>query len=151
MVDAAARAAPAVDATIEAREIPAGRARAALEDGSVGAVVAGGRIESTEQPDEELVALLQSANRQARAAEALRQAGVSPDEARRALAPPPLEITTIEPVDEDADAIAGFTFFIILVLYGQLLTYGYWVSAGVVEEKASCSRRSGPRTCSPGR
>ena len=28
-------------------------------------------------------------------------------------------------------------FFAVLLLYGQLLTYGYWVAAGVVEEKAS--------------
>jgi ABC-2 type transport system permease protein len=137
VVEAAAGAAPSVDVTIEAREVPAGQVRAALEDGTVDAVVAGSRIESTEEPDEELVALLQSANRQARAAEVLRQAGVSRDAVRRALAPPPLDIATIDPVDEDADAVAGFTFFIILVLYGQLLTYGYWVSAGVVEEKAS--------------
>ncbi len=28
-------------------------------------------------------------------------------------------------------------FFTILILYGQLLTYGFWVASGVVEEKAS--------------
>ena len=31
----------------------------------------------------------------------------------------------------------GFAFFAVLLLYGQLLTYGYWVAAGVVEEKSS--------------
>ena len=44
---------------------------------------------------------------------------------------------TAEPVDPDRDAKAGLAFFAILILYGQLLTYGYWVAAGVVEEKAS--------------
>ncbi len=39
-------------------------------------------------------------------------------------------VATIEPVDEDADAKSGYTFFIVLILYGQLLTYGYWVAAG---------------------
>ncbi len=58
-------------------------------------------------------------------------------EAQQALAPPPLEVATLEPVDPEEDAKAGIAFFTVLILYGQLLTYGYWVSAGVVEEKAS--------------
>ena len=47
------------------------------------------------------------------------------------------EVSTIEPVDAEEDGKAGVAFFTILLLYGQLLTYGYWVAAGVVEEKAS--------------
>ena len=46
-------------------------------------------------------------------------------------------MVTVEPVDPDRDAKAGIAFFAILILYGQLLTYGYWVAAGVVEEKSS--------------
>ena len=42
-----------------------------------------------------------------------------------------------EPVDPDRDAKAGLAFFTILILYGQLLTYGFWVATGVVEEKSS--------------
>ena len=57
--------------------------------------------------------------------------------AQRILDPQPLKLSTLEPVDPDEDAKAGLTFFIVLILYGQLLTYGYWVAAGVVEEKAS--------------
>ena len=41
------------------------------------------------------------------------------------------------PMDPDRDAKAGLAFFVILILYGQLLTYGFWVATGVVEEKAS--------------
>ena len=37
----------------------------------------------------------------------------------------------------DRDAKAGLAFFTVLILYGQLLTYGFWVATGVVEEKAS--------------
>ena len=137
VVQSAARAAPAADIRIEPVEVSAGEARTALDDGTVDAVVSAGTIESTDEPSDDLVTLLQASNRQVQAADALRQAGVSSEEAQRALDPPPLKVSTIEPVDEDADAVAGFTFFIILVLYGQLLTYGYWVAAGVVEEKAS--------------
>jgi ABC-2 type transport system permease protein len=138
VVEAAAAAGRGVDVTIDARSVdsPAPGADALLEDGSVDAVVADGQIRSKEEPDDQLVTLLQAANRQVRAVDSLEQAGVTAEEAQRALQPPPLEISTIEPVDED-DGKAGVAFFAILILYGQLLTYGYWVAAGVVEEKAS--------------
>jgi ABC-2 type transport system permease protein len=138
VVQAAADAGRAADVTIEARQVgsPGPPADVALEDGSLDAVVIDGQIRSKEDPDDELVTLLQSANRQVQAVDTLEQAGVSADEARRALAPPPLEISTLEPPDED-DGKAGVAFFAAIILYGQLLTYGYWVAAGVVEEKAS--------------
>jgi ABC-2 type transport system permease protein len=117
IVDAAAQAARGGDVTIE--PVPVTNVRAALEDGSIDAAVQGGRILSKAKPPDELVALLQAGN------------------ASRVKAPPPLRVSTIEPVDENADAKSGYTFFIVLILYGQLLTYGYWVAAGVVEEKAS--------------
>ena len=56
---------------------------------------------------------------------------------RAALSPEPLRVTTIEPVDDREDTLGGLAFFTILILYGQLLTYGFWVASGVVEEKAS--------------
>jgi ABC-2 type transport system permease protein len=137
VVESAAAAARGVDIEIEAREVDGAQATAALEDGSVDAVVIGGEIRSADEPPDELLALLQGANREVRAAESLRQAGVSEQEAQQALAPPPLEVVTLEPVDPEEDAKAGIAFFTVLILYGQLLTYGYWVSSGVVEEKAS--------------
>lgn len=82
--------------------------------------LSGGVIRSDEPPDEELVSLLQVANQ---------QVGARPV--------PPLQVRSAEPEDPDEDAKAGLAFFAILVLYGQLLTYGYWVATGVVEEKAS--------------
>ena len=77
-------------------------------------------IQADEEPDDDLVDLLQVANQQLDAD-----------------APPPLRLETIEPIDPDRDAKAAVAFFTILILYGQLLTYGYWVAAGVVEEKSS--------------
>ena len=79
-----------------------------------------GEIRSESEPDDNLVDLLQVANQP-----------LDTD------APPPLKVVTVEPVDPDRDAKAGIAFFAILILYGQLLTYGYWVAAGVVEEKSS--------------
>jgi ABC-2 type transport system permease protein len=117
VVRAAAEAARGTD--VKVVPVSVDDARAALEDGSIDAAVENGRIVAKEEPPDELVALLNAGS--------LR--GGEP--------PPVLQVTTLEPVDEDADAKSGYTFFIVLILYGQLLTYGYWVSAGVVEEKSS--------------
>jgi ABC-2 type transport system permease protein len=117
VIDAAARAAQSTDARVERRDVR--DVRAALDDGSIDAAVVDGRILSKDKPPDELVALLQAGY----------TAGAD--------LPPTLRVSTLEPVDEDADAKSGYTFFIVLILYGQLLTYGYWVAAGVVEEKAS--------------
>jgi ABC-2 type transport system permease protein len=137
VVDAAASAGDATDVQIEARQVDPAEVRAKVQDGTLDAAIAGGRIVAKDKPPDELVSLLQAANRQVRAARALEQAGVPEGRAERILAPRPLKLSTLERVDPDEDAKAGLTFFIVLILYGQLLTYGYWVAAGVVEEKAS--------------
>jgi ABC-2 type transport system permease protein len=92
-------------------------AKVTLGSDNPDATVVGGEIRADDEPDDELVSILQVA--------------AQPQTA------PPLRVITTEPVDPDRDAKAGLAFFTILILYGQLLTYGYWVSAGVVEEKAS--------------
>ena len=56
-------------------------------------------------------------------------------EAREALSPPPLRVTTEEP--QEGEGRSGFAFFAVLLLYGQLIGIGYFVAAGVVEEKSS--------------
>jgi ABC-2 type transport system permease protein len=117
VVEAAAKAAEGTDVKIV--PVSVDDVRAALADESIDAAIQDGRILSKDTPPDDLVALLQAGN------------------LTQGQPPPPLQVSTVEPVDEDADAKAGYTFFIVLILYGQLLTYGYWVSAGVVEEKAS--------------
>ena len=72
-----------------------------------------------------------------RAGRALRRAGLSAAEVQRALNPPPLKVTTVEPVDPEADRKGTFAFIAVLALYAQLLTFGYLLASGVVEEKAS--------------
>jgi ABC-2 type transport system permease protein len=98
-----------------ARIAPDFDAKIKLGDGDVS--LAGGVIRSQDEPDDKLVSILQLAA----------QSG----------GPPPLRVRTTKPVDPDADAKAGLAFFTILILYGQLLTYGFWVATGVVEEKSS--------------
>ena len=137
VAQAAERGAEAFDAELELRTLSPGAVDAALRDGDVDAVLAGGQLRAVEEPDEKLVNLLQTAYGEVRAAEALREAGVEGDDLRSVLSPPPLAIRTLEPVDDQRDRLGGLAFFTILILYGQLLTYGFWVASGVVEEKAS--------------
>ena len=107
-------------------------ARRAVEDDDVGAAVAGGRILSRGQPQTELLALLQEANRQVAGERALREAGLGREDAQRALNPPPLEV---EELGETSGA--GIAFVASLLLYLAILGLGYMVSGGVVEEKAT--------------
>ena len=79
-----------------------------------------GEIRSESEPDDTLVDLLQTANQ-----------ALEPQQR------PALTVMTVEPIDPDRDARAGLAFFTILLLYGQLIAYGYIVASGVVEEKAS--------------
>ena len=53
---------------------------------------------------------------------------------QRALQPPPLKVSSLEGGD---DGDEGFAFFVVILLWGQLVGFGYWVAAGVVEEKTS--------------
>ena len=122
VVRTAGRGAGAFDVKLQARPMSAGEAAKALRSGDVDAVLGGGELRGKEELDTELVGVLQASAQ-------LREAGASGG--------PPLRVTTIEPVDEREDALGGLAFFTILILYGQLLTYGFWVASGVVEEKAS--------------
>jgi ABC-2 type transport system permease protein len=125
------------DLEVKVRRLSAGEAGAALEDGKVSAVISGGELRSQEEPDDELVGVVQVASKQVRQAEALRAAGLQGAELQRALSPPALKVTTVEPVDPERDRKGGVAFVAVLVLYAQLLTFGYLLASGVVEEKAS--------------
>jgi ABC-2 type transport system permease protein len=84
------------------------------------ATIGAGTIRAAKEPDDTLLNLLQVANRQL-----------------DARARPPLRLVTATPVDPERDKKSGTAFVAVLVLYGQLLTYGFWVASGVVEEKSS--------------
>ncbi len=134
---AAARAAgPGVGARVEVRRFDsAAAARAAVREESVDAAVSGGVIVTSDEPDEELEQLLQASARQVRAAGALRAEGVSGEEARRALDPPPLRTRALQGEGDEGDD--GVAFAASLLLYLQLIVYGLAVASGVVEEKSS--------------
>jgi len=46
-------------------------------------------------------------------------------------------VKALEPIDARRHENSTIAFIGVLALYGQLFAYGYWVAAGVVEEKTS--------------
>jgi ABC-2 type transport system permease protein len=122
VVRAAERGAGAFDVELEARAMSPAEAEAALRSGEIDAALGADGLRSKQKPDDELVGVLESATQ-------LVEAG--------AAAEAPLRVSTIERVDDRREKLGGLAFFTVLILYGQLLTYGFWVASGVVEEKAS--------------
>ena len=84
-------------------------------------------------------------------------ASTTPDGARARSPRRRSRVTTVEPVDEQREERGGFAFFAVLLLYGQLIGFGYFVAMGVVEEKSSrvvevlLSTHPAARTCWPAR
>jgi ABC-2 type transport system permease protein len=112
-------------------------AEQALRDGDLDAVVVDGRrIVSDEEVPDDLEAAIQLASAEARSRAALEAAGLGAAQAEAILAPPPLPATTLAPQDED-EGDGGIALVAVIVLYGQLFGYVFWVASGVVEEKAS--------------
>ena len=133
----AGRDASAFDAKLRTRRLSPAVARAALDGGDVDAVLSARGLAAKEQPDDALVGMLQTAGREVRQGQALRRAGLGATDVGRALDPPPLRVTTAKPADPERERKGTFAFVAVLALYTQLLTFGYLLASGVVEEKAS--------------
>jgi ABC-2 type transport system permease protein len=136
-VEAAATAlATAAGVEIEVVTVP-GDVRAAVIDGDVDVVLDGQRLVVQREVEPAIQAVLESAVRQVTVADRLRAAGLSDNQITDALAVPPLTVDAIEPQDAEAEQRRGFAFAASIILYGQILGYGFWVASGVVEEKSS--------------
>jgi ABC-2 type transport system permease protein len=110
----------------------------AVRDGEVdAALLEDQRILVMGEPSGQLVGTIQAVSLRVRSEAALAEAGLTPEDVRAALNQPPLVVRSLEPVDERRRENAGVAFVGVLALYGQLFAYGYWVAAGVVEEKSS--------------
>ena len=119
---------------------PAGPAEAetAVRDGDLDLAVLDGRqLVAKGELDEQLNLLVQGASRAVRAQQTLQGAGVAPGEIQAALAPPPLPVRSLEPVDQDARSKRTIATVAVFILYGQLIGYCFTVAMGVVEEKST--------------
>ena len=120
---------PLPDRAEAERAVDAGDADAALVNGDA--------IVVRDEPPEQLVGLIQAVSLRERSRQALVAAGLSDDQVDAALLQRPLPVEALEPVDARRSESATVAFVGVLLLYGQLFAYGYWVAAGVVEEKSS--------------
>ena len=111
--------------------------RAAVTDGEVDVVVDGQRLVVKRDVDPAVQAVLESAVRQVTVTERLRAAGLSDAQIAASLTVSPLTVDAVDPQDAEAQQRQGFAFAASVILYGQLLGYGFWVASGVVEEKSS--------------
>ena len=134
---AARQSAKGFDAELKVRRLSPAAARRALDSGDVDAVLSAGGLRSKEEPDDKLTGMIDTAARQVHQADALRAAGLQGAELQRALTPPTVRVSTIKPVDPERERKGAFAFVAVLALYTQLLTFGYLLASGVVEEKAS--------------
>ena len=96
-------------------------ARKLVRDGDADvAVLSGARgLATAQDADDAVVAAVQSGSQTARGARV----------------PPPLPVA--QAGDSGASDRQGIAFAAVVILYGQLLGYGFWVASGVVEEKAT--------------
>ena len=134
---AARQSAKGFDAELKVRRLSPAAARQALDSGDVDAVLSAGGLRSKEEPDDKLTGMLDTAARQVHQTDALRAAGLRGAELQRALTPPTVRVSTSKPVDPERERKGAFAFVAVLALYTQLLTFGYLLASGVVEEKAS--------------
>jgi ABC-2 type transport system permease protein len=132
-------AAKALDIGVDLHELPdAARARGAVDAGDADAAILDGqRILVRASPPSQLVGLIQAASIRERSKQALVSSGLSEQQVDQALLQAPLPVEALEPVDARRREAASVAFVGVLVLYGQLFAYGYWVASGVVEEKSS--------------
>jgi ABC-2 type transport system permease protein len=100
------------------------------------AITASGAVIVKEDLPGDVGAVIQQAHRGVRTAERLRAADIDPAAVERAADVPPLRIDAMDPPDDRREARRGIAFVGTLLLYGQLVGYGFWVALGIVEEKS---------------
>jgi ABC-2 type transport system permease protein len=108
-----------------------------VTSGKLDAAVGDGEVIVHKKLGDRLGFITQEANRQVLAETALAGAGVNGDVTSRALSPQPLQVRALDPQSKADSEKQGLVFFGTILLYGQLLGFGYWVASGVVEEKVS--------------
>ena len=126
------------DVAVDVRRVEsAAEAERLVRDGELDAALSDTEVVVEEELGDRLGFLVQEANRQVAGETALAAAGVGADVAGRVLLPEPLAVRALDAPSEQEEDREALVFFGTMLLYGQLLGFGYWVASGVVEEKAS--------------
>jgi ABC-2 type transport system permease protein len=138
---AAQPGAEALDLELEVRRAGSeAEARGLVAGGDADAALVGPRggrvrILVQESLDEQLASVLQGASAALRTQAALARHGLDASERRAVLRQAPLPVSELEP--DGGGQAQGLAIIALLLLFFQLVGYGYWTAAGIVEEKAS--------------
>jgi ABC-2 type transport system permease protein len=134
---AAQPGARALKLALTTEQAGAAQARARVRDGTADAALVGTEpaVLVRSSLGDDLGAVLRQASATVRSEAALAQAGLSAQQRRAVLQPQPLRVVELEP--DRNDQAQGFATVAIFLLFFQLIGYGYWIAAGIVEEKAS--------------
>jgi ABC-2 type transport system permease protein len=112
----------AFDVALTVRRVPddaTARALVRSGDADVGVLSGGRALAAAQDADDKVIAAVQSGAQAARGGSL----------------PPPLPVARFG--DSGASDRRGIAFVAVVILYGQLLGYGFWVASGVVEEKST--------------
>jgi ABC-2 type transport system permease protein len=113
-------------------------AEAGLEDGSLDAVLVDGeRLLAQREAPDPLASAVQTAVVADGIRSTLEENDVPANQIAQILNPTPVPIETLEPQDPNRETNSTVAFITVVLLYGQLFGYGFWVATGVIEEKAS--------------
>lgn len=108
-----------------------------VSSGAIDAALGDGRVLVKRSLGNRLGFVVDETNRQVVGEAALGDAGVGGATARRILVPKPLDVRALKPKSKTEADRQALVFVGTILLYGQLLGFGYWVASGVVEEKVS--------------
>ena len=137
IADAAQPGARALNLQLHTERATQAEARRRVRDGDADAALVGAGPQVLVRSDlgDDLGSVLRQATAAVRSETALERAGLDPAQRQAALQPPPLTVVELEPGHNDQ--AQGFATVAIFLLFFQLIGYGYWIAAGIVEEKAS--------------
>jgi ABC-2 type transport system permease protein len=113
------------------------RADQMILDGDLDAYVNGDSVVVERELRPSLRAVLENAHSTVAGSQALTEAGLDPEQVASALDTAQLQTVTLDLAANEQNTRGTIAFIGALVLYGQLLGYGFWVALGVVEEKSS--------------
>jgi len=125
-----------VDLTV-VEVVDADEAEVLVREGNLDAYIDGDSVVVERDLPASLRAVLENAHGAVSGTRALEEAGIDPEQVASALDTARLEVVTLDPEADERTTRGGIAFIGALVLYGQLLGYGFWVALGVVEEKSS--------------
>jgi ABC-2 type transport system permease protein len=137
VVQAARPGAAALDLRLTVERAGDAQARRLVRDGDADAALVGAAPDVLVRTSlgDDLGAVLRQGAAAVRTDAALAQAGLDPAQRQAALSPPPLDVVALQPGRNDQ--AQGFATVAVFLLFFQLIGYGYWIAAGIVEEKAS--------------